>query len=226
MQNDEVEKRKKWLIGGAVTILVLILVISLGFLVYDRIFSARVNIMVAPSIAKVKIDDMEFSSTANMVKMQPGEYRVEVSAEGFDTKTGKLILKADETGDVRLYLESNDESTKDWYDTHAGDALVVGEIQNEETLKALNALIEKEPVIANLPLTVEYYANNYSTYTKYVISYALNDSDRGFYLIVKDYTGAGMASALDKLAEMGMDTIGLELKYENLEDESLSPRAE
>lgn len=108
----------------------------------------------------------------------------------------------------------------------ADKELVEGEIQNEETLKALNALIEKEPVLAQLPLTVEFYSDNYSQYAKYVLSYALNDSERGFYLIMKDYTGAGMVAGLSKLTEMGMDTIGLELQYENLEGESLSPRAE
>lgn len=107
----------------------------------------------------------------------------------------------------------------------ADKELIEGEKQNEEVLKKVNALIEKEPVLSKLPLTVEYYSDDYSDYTKYVISYALNDSERGFYLIIKDYTGAGMVPALGKLTEMGMDTIGLELKYENLEDESLSPRA-
>ena len=66
-----------------------------------------------------------------------------------------------------------------------------------------------------------------SEHTKYTISYAVSDEEeRGFYLIVKDYTGAGMVAALGKLAEMGMDTIGLRLEYENLEGDNLGAKAE
>ncbi|MBO7657399.1 hypothetical protein J6S55_02060 [Candidatus Saccharibacteria bacterium] len=109
----------------------------------------------------------------------------------------------------------------------ADEGLMVGEIQNAEVLEKVRVVLEKEPVLSKLPLTVEFYTDDYSSYTKYTISYAFDFSkDRGFYLIMKDYTGAGIGAALRKLNEMGMDTIGLELKYENLEDESLSPRAE
>lgn len=104
--------------------------------------------------------------------------------------------------------------------------VINGEIQNEEMVKKINALVEKEPVLKDLPMTVEYFSDDYSEYTKYIISYGLNDSERGFYLIVKDYTGEGMVAALGKLTEMGMDTIGLELKYEDLTGDALNYRAE
>ncbi|MBQ6410133.1 hypothetical protein IJI18_02670 [Candidatus Saccharibacteria bacterium] len=104
--------------------------------------------------------------------------------------------------------------------------VINGEMQNEEMVKKINELIEREPVLAELPLVVEYYSEDYSEYTKYIISYELDDSERGFYLIVKDYTGAGMVPALGKLTEMGMDTIGLELKYEDLTGDALNFRAD
>lgn len=106
------------------------------------------------------------------------------------------------------------------------DAVISGEDLNLEMIKKLNELFEKEPVLKELPLTVEYYSEDYSEYTKYVISYELDDSERGFHLIVKDYTGVGMVPALGKLTEMGMNTIGLELKYENLTDDTLNFRAD
>ena len=106
------------------------------------------------------------------------------------------------------------------------DDTINGEIQNEEMVKKINALLEKEPVLKELPMTVEYYSNDQSEYTKYVISYALNESERGFYLIIKDYTGVGMVAALEKLTEKGMNTIGLELKYDDLTSETLNFKAE
>ena len=217
--------KTKVIIGISVSAFVLILAISLGFLIYGAIYSAKVNIMVAPSIATVKIGDNEYPVSGEFA-MQPGEYVVEVSAEGFATKTGKLTMKDGETVDLNLYLESNSESTKNWYEENEGDSLVVGEIQNAEEMKKVNALLEKEPVLSELPVTVEYYSDDYSEYTKYTISYALDDSERGFYLIMKDYTGAKVGALIRTLTEMGMDTVGLEVKYEDLSGEGLGARAE
>lgn len=109
----------------------------------------------------------------------------------------------------------------------ADEGLVVGEIQNAETLKKVREVLDREPVLADLPLTVEFYADNLSEYTKYTISYAFDfNEERGFYLIMEDYTGAGMGAALRKLAEMGMETVGLRLEYKDLSSDSLSPRGE
>ncbi|MBR3252708.1 carboxypeptidase regulatory-like domain-containing protein [Candidatus Saccharibacteria bacterium] len=215
----------KVLIGVSISAFVLILAISLGFLIYGAIYSAKVNIMVAPSTAVVRIGDGEYPVSGEFA-MQPGEYAVEVSAEGFATKTGKLVLKDGETVGLNLYLESNNESTKNWYEENAGDALIVGEIQNAEEMKKVNVLLEKEPVLKQLPVTVEYYSDDYSEYTKYTISYVFDDSERGFYLVMKDYTGAKVGALIRTLGEMGMDTVGLEVKYEDLSSEGLGARAE
>lgn len=106
------------------------------------------------------------------------------------------------------------------------EALILGENKNAETLRKLHELLEKEPVLKELPLTVEYYSDDYSEYTKYILSYGLDDSDRGFYLIMKDYTNVGMIGAISKLTEMGMNTVGVELQYENLSNDSLGGHAE
>ena len=215
----------KVLIGVSIGAVVLILAVSLGFLIHSVIYSARVNIMVAPSIAVVKIGESEYPVSGEF-ELQPGEYAVEVSAKGFATKTGKLTAKDGETVDLKLYLESSDESTANWYEENEGDSLRVGEIQNIKEMKKLDNLLEREPVLKELPLTVEYYSDDYSEYTKYTISYAQNDSERGFYLIMKDYTGAEVGALVKTLKEMGMDTVGLDVRYEDLSEDGLGARAE
>ena len=222
---DNYKRNRAILFGGIGGSLIVILAVSLGFLIYGRIYSATLLVNVAPYTATVKVGESVYEVSGEY-KMMPGEYAVEVSAEGFETKTGKITLNADETSDLFLYLEPNTEETVNWYETHAEDALIVGEIQNLETLKAVNALLEKEPVLKDLPVTVEYYSDDYSEYTKFTISYVLDDSDRGFYLVMKDYTGAGIIGAMAKLKEMGMDLVGLELQYEDLTGDSLSGHAE
>ena len=225
MDVDSIKRRKFWLISGIVFVFGVILAVSLGFLIYGRIFSARVSVMVAPSIATVKIGDNTYNAFGEH-SLQPGEYTVEVSADGFETKTGKLVAQADQTVKLNLYLDSNSPETADWYEKNSGDALIVGEIQNNEMLEKVDEIMQREPVLSSLPLTVEYYSDDLSEYTKYVLSYAVNDSERGFYLIMKDYTNVGMMTGIRKLEEMGMSTVGVELKYENLSDDSLSAKAE
>lgn len=222
---DNYKKRRNWLISGGIAILVLILLISFGFLARQRIYSAKINIMVVPAIAEVKIGDSVYKSFET-VNVQPGEYNVEVSAEGFAKKTGKLVAKAGETADVKLYLESNSTDTKNWYSEHPEDALIMGEIINSEMLDKTDELLTSEPALSKLPQTFEYYSDNYSKYTKYMISYAQDNSSRGFYLILKDYTGEGVEFGLNKIAEMGMDTTGVRIDYQNLSSDGLNYRAE
>lgn len=225
MEADNMKKRKKWLIWGSVSVLILVLAVSLGFLIHDRIYSATLNIMVAPYMASVKVGDMKFSASEE-VKMMPGEYSIEVSAPGFATKTGKLVLKADESSSLNLYLDSNSDTTVHWYEENAGDALIVGEIQSQESQRMINALFEKDPALKELPLTVEYYSNDYSKYTKYILSYELDNSERGFVIIMKDYTGEGTDAAFNKLREMGMDLTDLKISYEDMTGSALNFRAE
>lgn len=222
---DNYKKRRNWIIGGGIAILVLILLISFGFLIRQNIYSAKINIMVVPSIAEVKIGNSVYKSFET-VNVQPGEYNVEVSAEGFAAKTGKLVAKAGETVDVKLYLEPSSTDTENWYNEHPEDALIMGEIINSEMLKETNVLLEKEPALKSLPVTIEYYSDNLSDYTKYVISYAFDDSERGFRIILKDYTGEGLDVIKNKLVELGFDLNNLNIDYENFSSDALNYRAE
>ena len=106
------------------------------------------------------------------------------------------------------------------------NGLVEGENLNAEALKKLGALIEKEPVLKKLPMTVEYFSEDGSEYTKYILSYGLDDSERGFYLVMKDYSGAGVGAGIIKLGEMGMQTAGLRLEYTDLSEEMSQGHAE
>lgn len=109
------------------------------------------------------------------------------------------------------------------------DGLLKGETLNDEELKKLNALLTKEPVLSKLPLTVEYFSDDFSDYVKYILSYEMDDSaesERGFYLIMKDYTGEGIDVGVAKLNEMGMETEGLRLDYIDLTSEMEQGHAE
>ena len=215
---------KKWWVIGGVAAVVVILVVSLGFMIMNAINSATVSVTVAPSVAKVMISGRE-DGAVGTYKMAPGEYEVEITAEGFKSKSGKLVAKANESVSVQLYLEPED-SDSDWYKTHPEDALVMGEVKNAETVKTLEALGEKYPILGELPYRVEYYTKDYSNKIQYTVTYELKDGDAGFVIVIKDYMGNGRELALSWLNERGVSEAGgYVIRYVDMSGEGLGASA-
>lgn len=106
------------------------------------------------------------------------------------------------------------------------DAILKGETLNQEMVEKINKLVAENPGLDKLPLTVEYYADDLSDYTKYILTYELDNSERGFVLVMKDYTGAGEEAGFNKLRELGLNLDGLKIIYENLTEDTLNFRAE
>ena len=214
---------KFWgVVWGVVGLVVVVLVASLGFLVHSTIYSGRVAVMVAPSVAKVRVGEHEFGAMGEYT-VEPGEYAVEVSAEGFVSKTGRLVVREGATVEVALFLEPL-EGNASWYDEHPGDALVKGEVLNAETLKLVDEVLARTPSLAELPWTVEYFAEGYADYVKYVISYeydfeSLEAGGAGYRLVVKDYTGGNYERAMEWVRKRGLSEVGL--TYEDLTGERL-----
>lgn len=214
--------KKKWLIIGSLAFVIVILAISLTFLIIDKINSATISVTIAPSIATVKIDGKEYSAIGTY-KMPPGEYDVEISADGFQTKTQKLIALDNETTSLLTYLDPTDENS-DWYDTHEEDALIMGETKNAQTIEVVQKLVEDNPILSKLPYVVEYYTDDYGTKYQYTISYELIDADSKFKIMIKDYMGNGRDLAMKWLRENTSETALSNVEYIDLSDDDLSAR--
>ena len=210
MQDYIYQHRKAVFICGVAAVIIII-AISVFFIVMDRINSATVNILVAPSIAKVKVGGKVLGSYGSF-KMQPGEYTVEVSADGFETKTSEIVAVADKTVNVRVYLMPTDESSN-WYEEHEHDALILGEIKNEEALDALQKLKDDNPILSQLPMEVDYFTDNYSQRVWYTLSYVLNDDISGFVITITDYSGGNREAGMKRLKNLGADLDKYEVEY-------------
>ena len=173
------QKRKKQLIIVAVAMIALVLIVSAFFIIRSRIYSATLNVVVSPSIARIKVGDKEYDLTGE-IKLKPGEYEMEVYADGFISKKGKLTAVEDETFDLALYLEPTAEND-DWYETHPWDATVRGDIANNAEIKKYYDLKNVEPILEYVP---------YNTF-KYSISYEEDCAENGgeVCLVVKGDMG-------------------------------------
>lgn len=205
-------------IGIVLGALILILVgVGVFKLIWNSIYSAEVNIIVTPSIAEVKIGDGIYKANGEY-RLIPGEYDVEISAEGFKTKNGRLVAVGGETVKLAVFLEP-DEDNSDWYDTHQEDNLILGEIKNSETIESLQKLGKQYPILDILPYNVEYFTDNYSRKVKYSITYQIEDNENGFVIIVDDYMGGARELAYRWLESNGVDTDDVIIEYNDISEE-------
>lgn len=224
MQDSIFYKYRKLFIAGGVALVVIIIGVSVFNVIWNNIYSATVNILVVPSTAKVRIGDQVYDSYGEF-RVKPGQYKVEASAEGFVSKSGELTAVANETVDVWLYLEPSDGNSV-WYDEHPEDALILGEIKNQYTIDNVNNLKAKYPFLNLLPQKVDYYTGNYSRRINYTIDYEMINNNSDFVLVVKDYTGGNLEAVKTWLTEQGAEINDIEIRYENLTNQSMSGRAE
>lgn len=215
------KKRLKW--GGIVVVIVIVALIVCQF-VWLQIFSAKINIIVAPNeIAKVKIADKEYEPRGTY-RFQPGEYEAEIYADGFSKKTVKVTAVKGETVNLAEFLEPLAEN-KNWYNEHSEDAVIMGEVINNETVIILEKLGAENPILKQLPYTVDYFTKDYSGRIYYTVSYRLNNSDTGFELIIKDYGGGNEENAKQWIAGQSVDINKVKVVYEDLSSDGLNYRA-
>lgn len=149
----------KWILGAGVAVLVLVLVAASVFVAEGWINSAKISVTVTPSIATVRVGDYEFAAVGEY-RVPAGEYEVEVFAEGFETKTGRLVAVPDETVEVRLFLTPT-VGNEDWYEKHPGDALVLGDLRNDAAILEFEALKAEQPILKYVPYKAFNYSLNY-----------------------------------------------------------------
>ena len=214
MEDILYKHKKKFIVAGVLAILVII-GISVYNIIWNSIYSAKVNIMVAPYIAKVKIGDNEYDVSGEY-KIKPGEYNVEISADGFEPLSLSITAIKGETVAVREYLNPLEEN-KNWYIEHEGDGLVAGEIAYIKADEANRKLAEENPIMNDLPVEVEYYTNNYANYVKYNLRYE-TDSKGEITIIIDDYSGGNKELAMERLKSFGYDLSKYKIKYNNKTD--------
>lgn len=77
-----------------------------------------------------------------------------------------------------------------------------------------NKILEKNPIINSLPIDVEYYSNNYNSYTKYLITYSENSDN--IVINIEDYTGNNYEKALQSIKDRGYNPEDYHINYMDL----------
>lgn len=121
-------KRRQRLIAIASIVFVLFAIAAVILAIIDAQKTAKIDILVAPSSAKIKIDNTKFK-TSGTSKYYPGEYTVVISAQGFETTETTIKLEKDQTTNLYLYLQPDSEN-QDFYKEHPAEATLVQRIND------------------------------------------------------------------------------------------------
>lgn len=132
-------KNTKIILISVASLLVLGLIILAVVLIGNAKKSATLEISVAPASATIKINGKPMQN--GKYRVEPGFYEAEISADGFDSYSGKIELKKGGVNGFLVVLFPTDEASN-YYDTHPEDdalaeytanrAIVVAE-QNSHT---------------------------------------------------------------------------------------------
>ncbi len=208
---DYIYNHRKGLITTLISIAVAIVLVSVYFIVVNKINSATIDIRVVPQNAKILINDKEYKSIQSY-SIRPGDYTIEVSAEGFFTETSSFSVAEGETYKIDMFLEPTDDNLN-WYSEHRDDALILGEIKNALSSKAVQKLQSENPILSELPMNIDYYTNNNSARVKYTISYKLEENNTKIILVITDYTGGNYNDAISRLEKRGVGKDQYVIRY-------------
>ena len=107
----------------------------------------------------VMVNDDKVTSAEYRVK--PGTYRVVVQMNGFETQEQTVEIEANKEEKVYFILESNDESTKNWYLEHEADGKLRESIAGMIMTQSSEDIKDKYPVVSYLPYLTSSYSIGY-----------------------------------------------------------------
>lgn len=191
----------------AIAILIIILVV----VSVQRLYSASLRIVVAPSNAEITINGQRYENGL-YEGLRTGMTQVNIAAEGYTPQSFEVELRPDETTKIYLCLDSEDETLKQTEDYVTNCALVkefYGEREKEEFLK-------KYPIANDIPIVVEYYSQDYTSYVYYRIDMGeYKDCESKICLKITDLSGGNYDRAIAEIRRRGYNPDNYEIIYED-----------
>lgn len=226
------------LVGGAdkhsrkITIFLIVLIMLLiGFLAIHFVFSpliksltapTQISLNTAPVSATITINGQEFSN--GVYEIEPGEYKIEIKKDGFESKTDNIIIKPHKTNVYYGYIVNKTDGMN-YFERNQTDLDVLSHINTDEVKSFQNNYQNKLKVRDILPIKGSYNVtenipNAHSLFVNYVIreNNGINDyCERVFCIVVESgsETNENLKLAIKKeLSKNGYDIANYEVRYE------------
>ena len=206
---------KAFLVG----LVALVLIIIGIFVAIDAAKTARINLLVTPVDAKIKIDGWTYGNGTHRVF--PGKKHIEISREGMSTITFDVDCQSGHTTAVNRYLVSGDKNF-DFYKKSAESYDILRLIADKDVAEFINkqekVLLIKEvlPIHETQMLANHKFTKDGMPYVETKISDATAEKECNASLCLKVKTNANDAEkmAKDLLKKYGYDLGDYEVFYE------------
>lgn len=139
---------------SAITVIVVAVYVSSLFIEASK--SVTLNVAVAPKSAFIKINDIEYKN-GETYKIKPGEYKIEITREEFDTYSVTATIESNSTYNLYIPLHLTSGDIFDWYAQHPGEDEYLTKIGDGNYDDYINEMIAKYPILTRFPFVSTYY---------------------------------------------------------------------
>ena len=169
----------------------------------SSIKETRISINYAPTNVKVTVGDREYVNGAYII--EPGEYKVEIRADGFKEKTVDVVVKEGNTAVISGYLVNENEGMS-YYERNQADIDILKSLNQKDDSELSLFLSNYEKKIAifyDLPIDASYEDETYwSNLSGHTVKVSITDGslhdkcEKAFCLLV-----SGIRINFSKVAE-------------------------
>lgn len=197
--------RRSILIG-----VIVLVVACISIAIYFNHLSAQqrrgklpVPVEVVPRDAKVTVATGEELPSRGEAYLKPGEYKVTVAREGFESQTRTLRVSADAVPYIYIGLVGKSKESADWQKAHQTEYQRL-ELLTVEKNREYNTLFKStNPIVNVLPIKDPYYSIDYR-----------NHDDKSVELIVWGTSPAKRRAALEFLRTKGYEPTDYRIQYD------------
>ena len=137
---------------GVVILLCILALIGLGV---SKIKPAHtlLEITVAPHDATISINGQEYRN--GIYEFEPGNYTVDISAEGFEPKNFNVVVPEEQTGKISTYLVNKKEGME-YYERNQADLNILETMADTEAVEFMKDYNRRISISGYLPIDASY----------------------------------------------------------------------
>lgn len=197
---------------------IILIAIAAAIIINHQSKTATIDILVAPTDSTILLNGRPYQN--GEYDIRPGEYKIEIKKDGFETKTIDFNLTKDGFKRIYTYLLPENKSFS-YYDSseHSNDFYTLEQIakfDNDQKLKDYITSREKRlSIISILPLVFSQYTNHYKDYTEYAVDLnaSVENCPKILCLKIVDVNGNNEQNALNLIKEKGYNPDDYEIEY-------------
>lgn len=179
----------------------LLILVGVGFAIFQSQKGKVVIAKLTPQDATVKLDGAEIKKGTHYV--EPGKHKFEISRTAFKNRTQEFEIQAGETQNFDLYTAPDGDAGLQWAEQNPEEASELDGYMSREYEAASQRIVDSNEIFKDLPIMDAGFR----------IDHGLSEKGRDFALYIQSDDDAGKQAAIDTLVYMGYDPTKYEIIY-------------